>query len=42
MEFILSIFTEEFFYAVIRMASPIILAALGEVLLEKQVFLSRY
>lgn len=35
MEQFLSIFTEDFFYATIRMASPIILAALGEVLLER-------
>ena len=35
MEQFLSIFTSEFFYATIRMASPIILAALGEVLLER-------
>ena len=35
MEGILSLFTEEFFYAVIRMASPIILAAVGEVVLER-------
>ena len=35
MEQFLSIFTDDFFYATIRMASPIILAALGEVLLER-------
>lgn len=35
MEQFLSIFTSDFFYATIRMASPIILAALGEVLLER-------
>ena len=35
MEEFLSLFTSDFFYATIRMASPIILAALGEVLLER-------
>lgn len=35
MENITSVLTVEFFYAIIRMASPIILAAMGEVLLEK-------
>lgn len=35
MENIISIFTADFFNATIRMASPIILAALGEVLLER-------
>ncbi|NPV75560.1 MAG: ABC transporter permease [Anaerolineae bacterium] len=32
---ILSLFTEEFFYATIRMASPVILAATGEVFLQR-------
>lgn len=35
MENLTSVFTIEFFYAIIRIASPIILAAMGEVLLEK-------
>lgn len=35
MEAFLSIFGEAFFYATIRMAAPIILAAVGEVLLER-------
>lgn len=32
---ILSLFNEDFFYATIRMAAPIVLAAVGEVLLER-------
>ncbi len=35
MENILAVLTQEFFYAMIRMASPIILAAMGEVMLER-------
>lgn len=35
MEAFLSIFGEQFFYATIRMAAPIILAAVGEVMLER-------
>ena len=32
---LLSLFNEDFFYATIRMAAPIILAAVGEVMLER-------
>jgi general nucleoside transport system permease protein len=35
MENILSLFTQEFFYATVRMASPVILAAMGEVFLQR-------
>lgn len=35
MQGFLAIFSEDFFYAVVRMASPIILAAVGEVMLER-------
>ncbi len=35
MENFLSIFNADFFYAVIRMASPIVLAAIGELVLER-------
>lgn len=35
MDEILSLFTQDFFYATVRMASPIILAAMGEVFLQR-------
>lgn len=35
MENLLAIFSADFFYAVVRMASPIILAAIGELMLER-------
>ncbi|MEL7609273.1 MAG: ABC transporter permease [Bacillota bacterium] len=35
MENLISIFSTDFFYAVVRMASPIVLAAVGELMLER-------